>query len=119
MKSMMVGLLILGALTAFDSEAATVECYVDTQAYDHYTPNTCSAAIRGARESTAVFRVTGTSSQISQVIWGDDASGKCGSGTHCSFTIRAFRTYKATATVLYADGTWDSASATASFEDGR
>lgn len=119
MKSMILGLLAVGALTAFDTEAAAVECYVDTQAYDHFTQGYCSAVVWGARSTTAVFRVTGTSGQISQVLWGGDASGKCGTGTMCSFSIRAFRQYTATATILYSDGTWENASATAEFEDGR
>ncbi|MCL1037256.1 hypothetical protein L2750_08825 [Shewanella submarina] len=120
MKSMILGLLAVGALTAFDTEAAAVECYVDTQAYDQYTAGHCFSMVWGARTATAVFRVNGANGQISQVIWGDAASGKCGSGTHCSFTIRPFRPYRATATILYADGTWENATpATASFEDGR
>lgn len=118
-KFITAGILVASSLFANQAMSATMECFVDTQAYDQYTPNNCDAVIFNARSATAVFRVTGTNKPISSVIWGDKASS-CGTGgTSCSFSIRPYFSNKATATILYQDGTWEAASATASFEDGR
>ncbi len=113
-------ILAAASFTSFGSSAAQMECYVDTKAYDQFTPNRCFSMVWGQRTSTAVFRVANTTKAISNIIWQDDASS-CGSGsnTHCSFTVYSFQTYTGTATVLYADGTWEKVSAKASFEDGR
>jgi len=99
--------------------AGKMECYVDTQAYDQFTPNVCMALVYGARTSTAVFRIVAAESEIDKVIWGGAASSCGTSGTSCSIKIRSMRPYKATATILYRNGKWDSAQAIASFEDGR
>ncbi|WP_281558390.1 hypothetical protein [Thalassomonas sp. RHCl1] len=113
------GLLLASSFVASHASAATMECYVDTQAYDTFTPNQCFALLWGQSKTTAVFRIAGsTGKPISQVIWSGAASS-CGvSGSSCSFSIRAYRTYTAKATILYQDGTWDTASAKASFESG-
>ena len=113
------GLLLSTSLFSVQGLAASMECYVDTQAYDQYTQGHCNAVIYGARTATAVFRVTGASKPVDSVIWGDKAASCGTSGTSCSFSIRSFSVNKASATILYQDGTWDTASATASFEDGR
>ena len=118
-KLITAGILVASSLFANQAMSATMECYVDTQAYDQYTPNRCDAIVWGARSATAAFRITGASKPINSVIWGDKASSCGTSGTSCSFTIRPFFPNKATATILYQDGTWETASATASFEDGR
>ncbi|WDE07107.1 hypothetical protein SG34_009550 [Thalassomonas viridans] len=113
------GLVLASSFVAAHASAATMECYVDTQAYDSFTPNQCFAVVWGQSRTTAVFRIAGsTGKPINQVIWSGAASS-CGvSGSSCSISIRAYKTYTARATVLYQDGTWDTASATASFESG-
>jgi len=113
-----LGLLLSGAFSVHAS-ADSMECYVDTQAYDKYTPNRCFALVYGQTNATAVFRVVGNGSAIDSVIWSNAASSCGTSGTSCSFQIRAFRSYKAEATILYTDGRWSKVAATASFEDGR
>ena len=118
-KFLKAGILVASSIFGSQAMAANMECYVDTQAYDQFTANHCAALIFGANKATAVFRIVGASKPINSVIW-KDAAKSCGtSGTFCSISIRAFRPNKATATILYTDGTWDTASATASFEDGR
>ncbi|QLE84220.1 MULTISPECIES: hypothetical protein [Shewanella] len=118
-KLIATGVLVASSFFSLQTSAATMECFVDTQAYDNYTADRCDAIVWGARTATAVFRITGTNKPINKVIWGDKATGCRQSGTSCSFTIRAFVPNKASATILYQDGTYDTASATASFEDGR
>ncbi|WP_028772061.1 hypothetical protein [Shewanella waksmanii] len=118
-KFITAGLLVASSFMAQSASAATMECYVDTQAYDQYTPNHCFAMVWGARSATAVFRISGANKPINKVIWGDKASSCGTSGTSCSFSIRPFVSNKASATILYQDGTYETASATASFEDGR
>jgi hypothetical protein len=118
-KMLSVAAVIATGLFSTQAAAADMECYVDTQAYDQYSKGHCFALIYGASSATAVFRIAGANKPISSVIWGDKASSCGTSGTSCSFTIRPFRPYKATATILYQDGTWEATSATASFEDGR
>ncbi|MBG9996012.1 hypothetical protein I6F50_13150 [Pseudoalteromonas sp. NZS127_1] len=111
--------IILASIFSAQASADQMECYVDTQAYDQFTPNHCFAVIYGKRTATAVFRVVGNGSDIDSVVWSNAASS-CGvSGTSCSFSIKSFKSNKAEATVLYTDGTWSKVSATASFEDGR
>lgn len=117
-KKVTLSLLSLTAIMG-SAYASQMECYVDTQAYDHFTPNHCTALVYGARSATAVFRISGADSQIDKVIW-SGATKSCGtSGTSCSITIRSMKPYRATATVLYSNGQWESVQATASFEDGR
>ncbi|MBB1384550.1 hypothetical protein H5119_03105 [Pseudoalteromonas sp. SG45-5] len=120
MKTTLISMgIVLASIFSAQASADQMECYVDTQAYDQFTPNHCSALIYGKNKATAVFRVIGNGSDIDSVVWSNAASS-CGvSGTSCSFSIRSFRGYKAEATVLYTDGTWSKVSATASFEDGR
>ncbi|MBB1268139.1 hypothetical protein [Shewanella sp. SR44-3] len=118
-KFLSVAAVLSTSLFASQASAASMECYVDTQAYDQYTSGHCFALVYGARSATAVFRIAGANKPISSVIWGDKAASCGTSGTSCSFTIRPFVSNKASATILYQDGTWATASATASFEDGR
>ncbi|MEZ7279671.1 hypothetical protein EXT42_15695 [Pseudoalteromonas sp. CO302Y] len=120
MKKVLTSIGLLAAsVFSVHASADTMECYVDTQAYDQYTPNRCFAMVFGQTYATAVFRVVGDGSTIDSVIWSNDASSCGTSGTSCSYQIRAFRPSKAEATILYADGRWSKVSATASFEDGR
>jgi hypothetical protein len=118
-KMLSVAAIIATGLFASQASAAVMECFVDTQAYDHFTEGYCGAIVSNVRSTTAVFRVTGTSKPINSVIWSEKASSCGTSGTSCSITIYPFHEYTAKATVLYQDGTWDTASAIAMFEDGR
>ncbi|SFC69189.1 hypothetical protein [Pseudoalteromonas denitrificans] len=118
-KLLKTGILLASSLFGAQAMAVNMECYVDTQAYDHYTTNHCEALVWGASTATAVFRISGASKPIKSVIWSNAASSCGTSGTSCSFTIRAFRSNKAEALILYQDNTWGTASATALFEDGR
>ncbi|MCL1125331.1 hypothetical protein [Shewanella surugensis] len=66
-----------------------------------------------------IFRIV-EDKEISSVLWGGAAANKCtDQGSYCSFTIRSMNAYSVSATVLYEDGTYSTASAVASFEDGR
>ncbi|WDD96706.1 hypothetical protein [Thalassomonas actiniarum] len=118
-KLLTAGLLVASSFATSQAYAAAMECYVDTPAYDQYTTGYCSALVWGANKATAVFRIKDAASKpISSVSWGG-ATASCGTGgAYCSITIYAFRQYTATAIVNYQDGTWSTASATASFEDG-
>ncbi|WP_281557383.1 hypothetical protein [Thalassomonas sp. RHCl1] len=118
-KLLTTGLLVASCLATSQAYATAMECYVDTPAYDHFTTGHCSALIWGANKATAVFRIKDADSKpISSVIWGN-AAASCGTGgAYCTIDIYAFRSYTATATVLYQDGSWGSASATAWLEDG-
>ncbi|WP_299492831.1 hypothetical protein [uncultured Shewanella sp.] len=113
--SALIGLSVLGT----NAMASTMECYVDTPAYDEFRSRTCFAMIYGQRYTTAVFRIV-EDKAIASVLWGGAAAGKCtDNGNYCSFTIRSMSAYSVSATVLYEDGTYGTASAVASFEDGR
>lgn len=111
----LVGLSLLGS----NVMASTMECYVDTPAYDEFRSGNCFAMIYGERYTTAVFRIV-EDKGIASVLWGGAAANKCtDNGNYCSFTIRSMSAYSVSATVLYEDGTYGTASAVASFEDGR
>jgi hypothetical protein len=116
-KLLSVGLLLASSFAASQAVATEMQCYVDTQAYDNYTSNACFA-INPATSTTASFRVTATNGTINSVIWGGDASSCGTAGTSCSITVRAYRQYNATATILYSNGTWETVSANASYERG-
>lgn len=120
MKRMMKFAIFAGlSLLGGNAMASTMECYVDTPAYDEFRSGTCFAMIYGQRYTTAVFRIV-EDKAIASVLWGGAANNKCtDNGNYCSFTIRSMTAYNVTATVLYEDGTYGSASAYASFEDGR
>ena len=118
-KVLTIATLLAASVFSVQASASSMECYVDTQAYDQYTPNRCMALIYGQNKATAVFRVIGNGSAIDSVIW-SNAAQSCGtSGTSCSFEIRSFKPYKAEATILYTNGSWSKVSVIASFEDGR
>ena len=117
-KLLSAALLVVSSLATSQAFATTMECVVDPPAYDYFNPNHSSDVIYGANKAKVVFRIV-DSKPVRSVIW-KDAAQSCGtSGTSCSFSIYPFREYTATATVLYQDGTWDTASAIAFFEDGR
>lgn len=117
-KLLSVSLLLASSFVASQATATEMQCYVDTQAYDNYTSNRCFA-MNPASSTTANFRITATNGAIDSVIWGDHASS-CGTttGTTCSITINAYRSYTGSATILYTDGTWEKVSAKASYERG-
>lgn len=120
MKNILISTgIALASIYSAQASADQMECFVDTQAYDQFTANHCTALIYGKTETTAVFRVIGDGADIDSVIWSNAASSCGTSGTSCSFKIKAFKLNKAEATILYTDGRWSKVSATASFEDGR
>ena len=118
-KMLSVATIIATGLFVAQASAASMECYVDTQAYDYFSLGSCNAVIANTNKATAVFRVTDTNKPISSVVWGESATSCGTSGPLCSFTIGRIRQHTATATILYQDGTWDTASAVAWFEDDR
>lgn len=111
------GLLLASSFATSQVTATEMQCYVDTQAYDNYTSNRCFA-LNPASSTTANFRVTATNGSINSVIWGEDTSSCGTAGTSCSITVRAYKTYTGSATILYSDGTWETVSAKASYERG-
>ncbi len=118
-KLLQASVLIASSVIASQAFSAEMECYVDTQRFDNFTPNYCVGLVWGAQYADAVYRVSGANKAIDQVIWGGVASGKGCTGTSCVVSIRAYSVNKATATILYTDGTWENVSATAELENGK
>lgn len=107
-------LLALGSSSVF---AAGMSCYIDTRAYDEFTPNHCLNIVWGAKTATAVFRVDNLPANY-YIDW--DTPACAANATTCTAVIRAFVPFKATATLIDLDaGTTTEVSATATFEDGR
>jgi len=97
--------------------AAGMSCYVDTHAYDRFTPNNCLSMIWGANSATAVFRIDDEPANR-YIDW---QTPDCPSNSNvCTTTIYAFSPFQAHATVINLDtGEVTKVSATARFEDGR
>ena len=117
-KLLQASVLIVSSVIASQAISAEMECYVDTQQFDNFTPSYCVSLVWGAQYADAIYRVSGANKAIDKVIWEGVASGKGCTGTSCTVSIRAFRPSTAKATVLYTDGTWESVSATAELENG-
>ncbi|WKE65876.1 hypothetical protein PVT67_01050 [Gallaecimonas kandeliae] len=114
MRTIVAATLLLGTGSAF---ASGMSCYIDTKAYDQFTPNDCSALVYGATQATAVFRIDNLPSRY-YIDWHNPNCAA--NATTCTAVIRAFRTFQASATLIDLDaGTTTDVSATASFEDGR
>lgn len=54
-KFITAGVLVAGSFMAQSASAATMECYVDTQAFDQYTPNHCFAIVWGHAQQRQYF----------------------------------------------------------------
>lgn len=67
--------------------------------------------------TTGRFYIKGITKPVSRVIWDGDAS--CNGGTSCNVTVRAYSFPRATATILYADGTHETTNtSTMEYETG-
>ena len=69
-------------------------------------------------QKPAYFRLTNVTKTISDIIWKKATSSCSSSSSNCQINIRPYRTYEGEATVLYSDGTYETLSASASFETG-
>lgn len=109
-----IGLVALASSNTF---AATMQCYVDTPAWDYYTNNSCFAT-GSATTTSANFKLTDLDGEVNKVFWsGDGASACSSSSTQCSVPIRnRGRSIRLTADILYTNGTYQTASATAVYE---
>ncbi|ODB41997.1 hypothetical protein BB427_10815 [Pseudoalteromonas sp. BMB] len=110
MKSTLIAsvLVVLGGLS-FSSQAADLKCSLNVKSGGNVWGNNtsyCSGIDFSFDNSTSgKFYIANATKAISKVIWNGDAS--CSGGTTCNMTIRAYRQYNATATILYTDGTYE------------
>lgn len=114
-------LVLLGTLS-IDSQAADLRCSLNVKSGGNVWgngSNHCSGLDFSFGNSTSgKFYIANASKPISKVIWNGDAS--CSGGTTCYMTIRAYRQYNATATILYTDGTYETTnSAHIDYETGH
>ncbi len=116
MKNTIIGVLLTAAsFSAFSAQ--TMSCYVDTPAYDQFTPNNCVAMIfNGPTTTSAVFRIDNPPANLQSVLWSDSACSS--SATTCITDVRAYRPKSVSATVLKTDGTFYQVSANAHYELG-
>ncbi|EKE77524.1 hypothetical protein [Gallaecimonas xiamenensis] len=114
LRNLLAAVLALGSSSTF---AAGMSCYLDTAAYDEFTPNYCTEILWNKGSATAVFRID----NVPERFYIDWHNPKCESNaTTCSAVIRVFEEYQATATLIdLTAGTVTEVSATAYFEDGR
>lgn len=116
---MKVGRILAATLVLASSSvfAGGMSCFVDSPAYDEFTPDNCETIVWGARTATAVFRIDNLPARY-HIDWEKPA---CADNlTICSVSIRAFFNYTAKASVIDLDaGTVTEVSAVARFEDGR
>jgi len=106
------------AIAATAQTPPPMSCFVDTPAYDEFTPEYCFAVIPGARFATAVFRALPPPlPNRFEVRWSDT---RCDPKSPiCSVRIAAYRPKTMTALVLNFDNfTFYEVSATAELEAG-
>jgi len=114
-------LLILSALMLSASAlsasafAADLRCTVGGESQIGY----CDAMIWGKRSAPASFKVENTTKPVSQYIWQSPSVCQSKTTASCGFTAYSFVEYNGSVLVLYADGTYESLSASLRFEDGR
>ncbi len=116
MKKLFLPLILLSGAAS----AASMECMVDTAAYDEWQVGYCSAMEFTFDNNTnlALWRITGVTKTVSQVLWSDATSGCAASALSCNKQIRPYHEHLGKATILYSDGTWEQVQATAHFETG-
>jgi hypothetical protein len=69
-------------------------------------------------QTTGKYYLQNISKPINKVIWQGDAS--CTGGTSCNMTVRAYRSYSASALILYKDGTYETTNTSRmSYETGH
>ncbi|QSX39136.1 hypothetical protein [Shewanella cyperi] len=67
--------------------------------------------------TSGTYSIENVTKPISSVIWSGNA--KCSGGVSCGVTVRAYSINKASATILYKDGTWEQTNtANMSYETG-
>ncbi|MFC3031714.1 hypothetical protein ACFOEE_04175 [Pseudoalteromonas fenneropenaei] len=113
--------VMLSALS-FSSQAAQLKCNLTVKSGGNVWQNGtsyCSGIdFSFSNSTTGKFYIEGASKPISRILWNGDAN--CTGGTSCNMTIRAYRDYTATATILYQDGTYETTnSATMNYETGH
>ena len=98
-------LAILLSGQAYSASSGTMQCYVDTIAYDYYTDNSCDNS-GTPRTTAASFRLTNTTKTISSVAWTGPGASDC-STTTCNVPIRQYKAITVCADkIYYTDFTW-------------
>ncbi|WP_440056268.1 hypothetical protein ACSLBF_19355 (plasmid) [Pseudoalteromonas sp. T1lg65] len=117
-KLIAAAMITLGAFS-FSSEAAQMKCDVWTKNGNTWgTTNCFGMDFSFGRSTTAKFYITGVTKPVDSIVWTTNSS--CSSGTSCTFTASAYRTYYAEAKILYSDGTWEKTNrSTLSYETGH
>lgn len=93
--------------------AADLQCQVGPQVEIGH----CDTVIWGEMYAPASFAIVNVTKPISKVIWQRPSS--CKNTTFCTFKLRAMVPYAGEALVLYTDGTYETLTGSARFEDGR
>lgn len=107
--------LALGSSSAL---AVGMSCYVDTPAYDEFTPGICLSTVHGAKTATASFRIDDLPANY-YVDWKKPACSNTGAGI-CTAVIKVFQPYEAIANVIDLDtGIVTEVSAIANLENGN
>jgi len=101
-------------------EGVNMQCFVDTPAYDNYTPNFCMN-FSSATRTTAIFKVANlplSSSEYSLSWQTSSCSGTTATST-CSKSIRSLQQITITAVLMHSNsGKTKTLSATAIYEGG-
>ncbi|WP_028835218.1 MULTISPECIES: hypothetical protein [unclassified Pseudoalteromonas] len=110
MKNVLKALLISGAaLTANSVFATDLVCDVYPNGSGGNSMNGRSNCFTidfsFGNETTGKYYLQNISKPINKVIWQGDAS--CTGGTSCNMNVRAYRSYSASALILYKDGTYE------------
>jgi len=121
MKRTLKALTLIGAtLFAGSTFAAKLVCDVypksGGQSFGNGTPHCNAIDFSFGNTTGGKYYLTGVNKPIKQVIWGGSAN--CSGGTQCSVTVRAYSNNNATALILYKDFTYESLSASMSYETG-
>lgn len=103
------------------SQAADMECMVDTIEVDHWSTGSCFSFefTMDNNPNLAIWRIKGITKPVSEIIWMPSNSSCANNVRECRKMIRPYREYKMSAKILYADSTYETVSASAFFETGR
>ncbi|MCF6436669.1 MULTISPECIES: hypothetical protein [Pseudoalteromonas] len=114
--------LVAGSLFAGSALATTLVCDVYPKSggnsFGNGTKNCGAFDYSFGNSTSGKFYLINISKPIQEVRW--EGRATCSGGTSCNATIRAYTQNKASALILYKDGTWEQANtASAWYETGH
>ncbi|MEC4088761.1 hypothetical protein CWC22_020880 [Pseudoalteromonas rubra] len=114
--------LVAGTLFAGSAFSAQVVCDVypksNGSSWGNGTANCSGFDYSFGRTTNGRYYLKDVTKSIQEVRWEGDA--RCTGGTSCNATIRAYTSNKASALILYKDGTWERTNtASAFYETGH